>query len=402
MNTKYKMPIILGLFVILIVTSLIITKLFRSSTRSLMEAQTGQQLPNLVPTMPAPAFNISAPNQEMLTNHSTAQSPSTSQDEVALLYDEQLSFQDNLQRLNEFCRSHQNDPQLEQLLGQFETVLFKHAKGQFAVIEQSLNNLDGTADYRNILLNCLMVADGTTTEKADIVWQVATDQNEPIETRRMATSLIPQLADGKNRSDDLLSLLNDSDRDMVMLALIVASSQMDERTYNFIKTSLLSSKDINIQIAAVDAIGHSAIAGNQTDLLSIIGQQQTSSTTIFSNASLLKRRAISYLDLSSQQAYNLTENIALNPNEDPSVRAAAITKLAPSEFPQSTNMLLGLLQTADSNDAILLVVTEDSLLTTPTPNIIQAIQTKAAELPDPQLRNLMIQKLNKITNGAAQ
>jgi len=351
-----------------------------------------------IPPAPPPAPTLNPqPIPEPTALSATGQNVGPS-----LLYDESLSFADNLQRLREFCGSHANDPQLQQLLSQFAKVLFARAKGQLPAVTYALEHLDGHVIYRNIVLDCLIAADGSVSEKADLVWGIATDGGEPIETRRLATSLTSQLVDGKSRTDKLMSLLKDPDRDIVMLALQSASFQMDDRSSNLIKSTLLTSTDINVRIAAVDAIGKSTIADNQTQLLSIISEQQTSRANMFSDASLLKRRAIAYLGLKDSQTYDLVEHIALDSTEDPSVRAAAITKLSPKEFPGSANDLLGLLQAANSQDAVLLAATEDSLLTTPTPSILRAIQTKAEGLSDPQLRNFMIQRLKQVTNGGTQ
>jgi hypothetical protein len=152
----------------------------------------------------------------------------------------------------------------------------------------------------------------------------------------------------------------------------------------------------------VDAIGSSTIPDKQAELLTIINDQPTSKATMFSDASLLKRKAIAYLDLNNEQIYKLDQNIALDATEDPSVRAAAISRLTPNTFPSSTNILLTLLQSANSDDAVVLAATEDSLLTTPTPNILQAIQTKAGGLSDSQLRDFMIKRLEKITNATGK
>jgi hypothetical protein len=336
----------------------------------------------------------------LLSAQVKAKDPNLGNNDSLKLPDERLSFEDNLPRLKGFCSSHVNDPQLPQLLSQSVKVLFKQAKGQFPAVKYAIEHPDGPAIYRNIVLDCLIVAEGPISEKADIVWGIATKRGELIETRRLATCLSRQFADGKSRPDEFLSLLNDSDSGIVILTLKMASFQMDNRSYNFTKTSLLASKDINVRIAAVDAIGSSTIADKQSDLLSIISEQSTSKATMFSDSSLLKRKAISHLEVSDTQNRDHIKHIVLDANEDPSVRAEAIGKFTPKDFPDSATVLLSLFQILNSDDAVLLAAIEDNLLTIPSPSILQAIRTKAEGLSDPQLGNFMIKRLEKITNGA--
>jgi HEAT repeat protein len=177
---------------------------------------------------------------------------------------------------------------------------------------------------------------------------------------------------------------------------------MDDQSYSFTKTSLLASPDINVRIAAVDAVGNSTIADKESELLSIINAQPTSKATMFSDSSLLKRKAISHLEASDPQNRDLIEHVALDATEDPSVRAEAISKFTQKDFPESTTDLLNLFQTLNSDDAVLLASIEDNLLIAPTPSILQTIRTKAEGLSDPQLRNFMVKRLEKITNGVPQ
>jgi hypothetical protein len=398
MKIKRTTILILGLFILAGLTILLIElhERFSSSIQKVVQQQSAASSSDSIPPAPPPLAPVSPNSQKRIASQPPIPASFAIGDQ--LLYDEKLSFEDNLQRLKEFCISHGNDPQIQQLLDRFVKALFEHAKGQFPAVKYALDHPDGPAIYRNIVLDCLIVADGPISDKTDLVWGIAADKSEPIETRRLATHLTLQFTDGKSRPDEFLSLLNDSDSDIVILALKTASLQMDDRSYNFTKTSLLTSTDINVRIAAVDAIGSSTIANKQSELLSIINEQPTSKATIFSDSSLLKRRAISHLEVSDPQNRDLIEHIALDATEDPSVRADAIGRFTPKDFPASMTVLLNLFQTLNSDDAILLASIEDNLLTTPTPNILQAIRTKAEGLSDPQLRNFMIKQLEKTTN----
>ena len=218
----------------------------------------------------------------------------------------------------------------------------------------------------------------------------------------MATRLTLEFADGQSRPDALLALLSDSDRGIVVLAAKTAPAQMDDRSYSLITNTLLHSPDVNVQIAAVDAIGNSLKADRGASLLSVIHNHHTSKDTMFSQASLVKRRAVSRLELSDAQCQALIKQIALDGEEDPTVRADAIRKLTPAAFPEAADALLRLLSTLKDQDAVMLAAIEDNLLAAPNPAIIQALRAKAEALSDPQLRRFMINRLEKSTKGIKQ
>ena len=152
----------------------------------------------------------------------------------------------------------------------------------------------------------------------------------------------------------------------------------------------------------MDALGNATNAEKQADLFSIIGGQHTSKDTMFSEPSLLKRKAISHLEINDTQTRELIKRVALDDAEDPSVRASAIGRLTANGFPEATNILLTLLGTLNANDAVMVAAVEDSLLTAPTPNILQALRIKAEGLSDPQLRSFMIKRLEKVAKGTTQ
>jgi hypothetical protein len=398
MSRKHKTLAILGVLALAGFTVLTIGLFHRgpsSQNQKVAAPQPSEAESDSIPPAPPPAPKL----KPKPIPKPTALSPTGQSFGPSLLYDEKLSFEANVERLKGSCASHVNDPQLQQLLSQFVKVLFEHAKGQFATVRYALEHIDGPAIYRNIVLDCLVVAEGPISQKADLVWGIATDQDEPIESRRLATRLTSQFVDGKSRSDELVSLLNDPDRGMVVLALKTAPLEMDDRNYKFIKTSLLTSTDVNVRIAAVDAIGSSTMADKQSELLSIILEQHTSQDSIFSDASLLKRRAISHLEINDPQSHDLIKQIVLDAGEDPTVRSKAISRFTPVEFPEAIKTLLDLLQTANSAEGVLLLAIEDNLLTRPSPSILEAIRTKAEGLSDPQRRNFIIKRLENTTKG---
>lgn len=401
MNWKRTFSLLSALFVISVVTVLTARYSHNRVSAKMQLANThSPPSSNVIPPAP-PVF--AAPKRSRVANQIAPSAKATSQSVTAsLLYDERLSFEQNLTRLKEFCRSHSDDQRLQQLLEPFLRTLIERAKAQFAVITGALKQVDGSAAYRNILLACLTAAAGPPSEKADIVWRTSLNREEAVETRRLATRLIPRFADDTKRSDELFSLLKDPDTTLVALALKISPFELDDRCYNLIRASLLASTDINLRIAAVDAIGCAPNADKQTDLLSIVGRQQTSKTTMFTDASLVKRRAVDHLDINDPQSQVLIKHIVLDEAEDPSVRANAISRLTATDYPDATNILLNLLRNLDANNAVMIAAIEDNLLTTPSPTIVRAIQSKAEDLSDPQLRVFMLKRLQTITKPDAK
>jgi len=91
------------------------------------------------------------------------------------------------------------------------------------------------------------------------------------------------------------------------------------------------------------------------------------------------------------------EHIALDESEDPGVRAKAIGRLTPTGFPGADAFLLELLNQVDANSSLPLRATIDALLIDPTLAHVQAIRQKLAQLPDAQLRDLLIKRVDAVT-----
>jgi hypothetical protein len=314
-----------------------------------------------------------------------------------LLYDEKLSFGANVERLKEFCRSHSGDQRLQQFLDPFLTALFEHAKAQFAAVKSALADLDGPAAYRNLLLACLMASDGAASEKANIVWSMALDSREPVEVRRTASFLTGQVGDNQQRPADLFTLLTDSDSRVVQFALQNSAQHPDQRSYDLIRTNLLNSSDIHLQVAAVNAIGNAAYPDSQATLTSILANVRTSKDEALTEPSLLKRAAIAHLDMNNPAVFEAVQHIALDDNEDPGVRAKAIARFTPAEFPKKTDMLIELLRKLDADNTVSLRAVVDTLLTAPTPERIQLIRDKAQQLTDPQVSKLLLARIQIAT-----
>lgn len=399
MKIKHTTLFIVGLLILAGLTVFLI-KLFNRNNSSFRDStyhQPAAPIPNSIPR----ALPLHAPPASQKTAISRPAPTITANLNVSdmVFYDDRLSFEDNLKRLKEFCHSHEGDQRLEQLLRPLISVLLEKASQQFAVVKSSLDDLDGPAAYRNILLGCLMATDGHSAEKANIVWRIALDSHEQVEVRRTASFLTGQVEDNQKRPADLYTLLTDSDSQVVLFALENSPRHLDQRDYDLIHTNLMNLSDVHLQIAAINAIGNAHFPDAQATLANILGTVQTTKNDAFSEPSLLKRAAITYLDMRNPEILQAIKRIALDDNEDPGVRAKAIAKFTPSQFSGADNFLTELLNKFDVDNSLPLRATIDVLLTDPTPAHVQSIRQKLAQLSDPQLRDLLLKRVDVATGG---
>jgi hypothetical protein len=401
MSRKQKTLVILGVLLLAGFTVLTISLFHRRSSSQNQQVVAPQPFEARSASIPPAPPPVHAPNSKPIPKPIALAAP----DQYigpSLFYDEKLSFEANLERLKEFCRSHDGDQRLEQLLAQFVKILLEKASQQFAAAKRILENLDGPAAYRNVVLGCLMAADALSAEKANIVWRTALDAREPVGVRRTASFLTGQVEDSQRRPADLYTLLTDPDSQIALFALQNATRHLDQRDYDLIRTNLVNSPDVHLQVAAITIIGNAPFPDAQATLANILGAVQTSQNEAFSEPSLLKRAAIAYLDMRDPGTFQAIKRIALDENEDPGVRAKAIARFTPSQFPGAESFLTELLNRFDADTSLPLRATIDVLLTDPTPAHVQAIRQRLARLSDPQLRDALLKRVDVVIKGGKQ
>lgn len=348
---------------------------------------------------PAPPPLPSSSKRRSVANSPNALPVQASTQELALLYDERLTFEANLVRLKEFCRSHSSDPNLQKLLDAFVANLLAHAKTELPAVKRALEELDGTAAYKNIMLACLAEADGASSEKADIVWRIALDLHEPAEVRRTASFLTAQLGYDRKRAADLSALLSDPDSQVVVFALEAARQNLDQQNYDLIRTNLIHSTDVHVQVAAVQALGNSTFGDKQSVLVGILNDTATSKNDAFSEPSLVKRAALAYLDIHDPEALQVVKQIALNAQEDPGVRAKAIGRLTPAASPELSNFLSELFSKLDSENSLGMRAIVDVLLADSRPENIEAVRQKVNQVSDPEIRDALLKRVENAAKG---
>jgi len=202
------------------------------------------------------------------------------------------------------------------------------------------------------LLACLGQTD--VPQKTDILWSVALNRQESQHVRRTAVFLISTLPDPSTHTDQLLELLNDPDGQVSVYALQCAGAHQDDRVYDRIKEIESTTRDVHVRVAAIKAIGASEAPSSDTHLHQIIDACETSRADKFSKESLVKRAAVSALDVAAPSAYERLQKLALDLDEEPGVRRRAILKCAESDNPHLCSWLLDLLASTSAADAIVL------------------------------------------------
>ena len=151
MNQKHTRLLVLSVLSIAVITWLTVEFFNRGSSpnkQNVQALQPTQTRPTSIP--PATLPPVAAISQMRVARQLSNSANSVIGDQC--LYREQLSFEDNLQRLKGFCIPHGNDPQLQLLIDQFVKDLFAHSKGQFQVVKSALAHLDGPPIFDNIIL----------------------------------------------------------------------------------------------------------------------------------------------------------------------------------------------------------------------------------------------------------
>jgi hypothetical protein len=318
-----------------------------------------------------------------------------------LQYDVALSFEANLERLKRFCDEHKAEADLETLIAGFIETAIQQSKDHFAGVRSALERDEGPPIYKNMLLACLMSADGPVETKGTLVWDMATNQNQQASVRRTAAYLSGQIDSGTKRPDAFRRLLTDPDEQVVVFALTITNRNinLDQANYDLIKTSLLTSTNINLQVAAVNAIGKAPFADSQSILISIVTNAQTSGAEPFSEATLAKRSAIMLLDPNSSEIQQLLYKTAFDDAEDPGVRAKAITRMATSETPEVTRSLQTLLNQLNDDNLVPLRAVVDALVAQPTAANITLVQERISRIKDPQIHTVLLHRVEMATEG---
>ena len=344
-----------------------------------------------IPDVPAPPPDAPSAQQPTSLGASGVELPP---DYVPLVYDSALSFSENLQRLREHCAAWPDATEHAEPLAPFVSELLRHAQGQFEVVQAALANGQGSNGFRCILLACLMNCDGPVRETADWVWKVAANEQEWPGVRRTAAFLTSQVADSPAHPVELWSLLNDADVEVVVAALAVAPRHMNRQAFDYISSELTESDNINIQVAAIHSLGSTPYPEEaQARLKDLIGETETSRNDPLSETSLAKRNAVLNLDLADPEAVALVLNLALNPQEEPGVRAKAISRFALKERPEAALWMGNLLEQEVNNPLVFRAVV-DALLTDPTPLVLASIWEQVGKMEDPQMRNLILKRID--------
>ena len=204
--------------------SSVVSRQNRSSTPPLATRQ-------LIPLLPIPQ-----PGAAKAAESSKPKDDDASEDfgELrSLSYDESLDFRGNLLRLKDLCGRYDDEVMMRFPLGDFVRDLIGQVKGQTAVIESELAGKKGSAVYRQALLMCLVASE--STEKTEILWRTALDDQEDLSVRRAASALMVSVDSGPRQPDLWRKLFSIDDVDVRLAALRIAPNHMDQENLGIIE-----------------------------------------------------------------------------------------------------------------------------------------------------------------------
>jgi len=359
------------------------------------ECLAGEQIP------PAPPRQASKPTAPVTVKLKQLVKASPLDSSRTLQYEGELGFEANVKRLKDFCDEHKTETDLESLISRSVETTIRLSKDHFVGLRSALEKNEGQPIYKNILLACLMSTDGPDETKGSLVWGMATNQDQPASVRRTAAYLSGQIDSATKRPEAFRRLLTDPDEEVVIFALTSPNRNinLDQTNYELIKTFLIHSTNINLQVAAVNAVGTAPFADSQNVLLGIVKNTQTVGVELFSEPTLAKRSAIMLLDPNNANIRQVLQAIALDDAEDPGVRAKAITRMATSRIPEVTQTLQTLLNQLNADNLVPLRAVVDALVAQPTAANITLVQERINRISDPQIRTVLLHRVEMATKG---
>jgi len=369
----------------------------RTSSNILLGRQEGYLLKQRIPTAPP---LLQSPQMNPANVH--VQNKTDGQE--ILQYDNTFSFEENLDRFRRFCDANKNHPDFDLLVSTFIKSIIPISAHHFNSVSKALERLEGTAPYRNILLACLMSADASDESKANVAWGIATNLNEEVSVRRTATYLTGQVDSATKRPEAFRLLLTDPDEQVVVFALTSTNRNvnLDEANYDLIKTALINSSNVNLQVAAVNAVGTAPFADSQNVLFGIVTNASMAGVEPFSEPTLAKRSAIMLLDVNNDQTRQLLQTIALDDAEEPGVRSKAITRMATSRTPEVTQIIRELLNQLEPDNLVPLRAVVDGLLQEPSSANLSLVKDRISSITDPQVRRVLLHRVEMATKGESR
>ncbi len=311
----------------------------------------------------------------------------TSQMADGLEYDKNLSFEENLFRFKKWCESDDHPSSQEFRSRGFLEELYSHIKGSDDVVVQAIQNVSGEPFYRNILLACLLRAD--VSGKDEIVWGVASNEEENISVRRTAAYLFREVVSAKPRPQEFIDLLANEDDQFKVFVLQSAPFHMDEKGYVLVQQLATTHDDVHVQVAAASAIGRSEFADKGKVLKTIIEASPSSKAEKFSESSTVKRTAIAGMDATDTETYEMIKSIAIDENEDPGVRRRALLKCSEAGTEDAVALLSGLLQSTPEEDAVVIKGCVQGLLRIGGEEAEKFVQNKIETIRDPQIKAMV-------------
>ncbi len=311
------------------------------------------------------------------------------------VYDRGVDVLANVRALHEACRSVGDAPGIKYFFTDLARGIVEQAPGRAAELLPEAKDSSNHPYYRCVLLTALSVAEPVGQE--DLFWNLALDADEDIRVRQEAIQSLRRLDRFVQRPDDMLWLLQNLDDHSMIFALKLAPRHLNATGYAYVKQLIVEADDINVRLCALNAAAAAAFDDREGVLRTVLAAESSSKEEPFSDASLMKRLAVSRLDPAHEDNLDLARNLAADPAEEPGVRGRAIDKCAEEGTPETARFIASLLPTFGDQDSILLKAAIEALIRIGDDEGRRAAAARIAGIEDAEIREYFELVWNRTT-----
>jgi hypothetical protein len=329
----------------------------------------------------APKIDSSATQKDNLSTYKALASE-------PLVYDDALTFLQNIESLRNFCVYIGPESAGQYLTRDYLDQLYYYADGQLGVLLDILETSDGPGLFKSILLACIAVNQDPAAEEA--IWETAVDIGEESELRQTAAYLLSESWLIDPQPDRLRTLLESDNTQIVLAAMRIPERHWDSGATELAVEVFRSSEDVHLRTAAVPKISWFGGPEVASQLVEALVEEGSSKDEPFTDSSVVKRVIIENLPSETPNASELFETIAFDSDEDPGVRSKAILRLA--DFPKELDSLRSLLNQFGSSDYLLLRATIDALMLSGDENDVNRIAQKVLGLSDDHVKSILLNR----------
>jgi hypothetical protein len=275
-----------------------------------------------------------------------------------LRYAGDVSVEENLARLRDFCARDTAPATLEERLKPFGWEFVRHLRGREADVAAWLQDRAAPPHYRLVLLYAASLYEVPGRE--ELAWAWAMDTNEPPLIAHNAAVLIGKVPPGLPRPDDYRRLLARADPVAQTFLLRVASRHADTAGWALVR-ELAGAGDVNVRRAAMAAAASPEHPDRVRFLEEAIATPPATAGPPLGPDAVVKRQAVLGLDPADTAQAAALRRLADDRGEDPTVRAAAVQVLNAGGNEEDIEVVRRLVETEPEENLVVLATAARAL-----------------------------------------